>query len=107
MSLAVSDFKPTGKTFTIDVPVVGQYKQDIVQTPDGLRWVHGKGSQDILAIYHEMEPAGHSIHDYICDHFTPGLVFLDMRVGVPGDQHVIPSREGRVGGRSCSRRRCR
>jgi FkbM family methyltransferase len=77
-SPAVSEPRPTGKTFTIDVPVVGQYKQDIVQTPDGLRWVHGKGSQDILAIYHEMEPPGHSIHDYICGHFRPGLVFLDI-----------------------------
>lgn len=63
---------------TLDIPIIGQYQQDIVRTPDGLIWVYGKGTQDALAIYHEMEPPGASIHDYICGHFKPGLVFLDI-----------------------------
>lgn len=59
-------------------PVAGRYTQDIAQSADGLLWIHGKGSQDSLAIYHEMDPPGHSIHDYICAHFRPGLVFVDV-----------------------------
>lgn len=78
MPAANSGFQPTGETTTIEVPIVGQYKQDIVRTPDGMHWVYGKGSQDALAIRHEMDPVGNSIHDYICGHFRPGLVFLDI-----------------------------
>ena len=59
-------------------PVAGRYTQDIAQSADGLLWIHGRGSQDSLAIYHEMDPPGHSIHDYICGHFRPGLVFVDV-----------------------------
>lgn len=66
-----------GRT-VVEVPIVGEYKQDIVRSADGLLWISGHGSQDALALNHEMYPPGHSIHDYICGHFKPGLVFLDI-----------------------------
>ena len=65
-------------TRKVSFPVAGRYTQDIAQSADGLLWIHGRGSQDSLAIYHEMDPPGHSIHDYICGHFRPGLVFVDV-----------------------------
>ena len=70
--------KPAGRTTAIEVPIVGRYQQDIVRTKDGMLWISGKGSQDALAIHHEMLPEGHSIHDYICGHFAPGVAFLDI-----------------------------
>lgn len=61
-----------------EFPKVGTYRQDIVKSGDGLNWVIGRGSQDGLAVNHEMVPAGNSIHDWICAQFKPGLVFLDI-----------------------------
>lgn len=61
----------------ITVPKLGEYRQDIVAS-DGLKWVIGRGTHDSLTVNHEMEPAGHSIHDYICSQFTAGRVFLDI-----------------------------
>lgn len=66
-----------GRT-VVEVPVVGQYSQDVVRSSDGLLWVSAHGSQDALALNHEMYPPGRSIHDYICGHFGPGVVFLDI-----------------------------
>lgn len=66
-----------GRTL-VEVPIVGSYNQDVIRTSDGLLWISGRGSQDALAINHEMYPPGKSIHDYICGHFKPGLVFLDI-----------------------------
>jgi FkbM family methyltransferase len=65
-------------TRKVQFPVAGRYTQDIARSADGLLWLHGKGSHDVLAIHHEMDPPGKSIHDYICAHFRPGLVFLDV-----------------------------
>jgi FkbM family methyltransferase len=62
----------------VSFPLAGRYTQDIARSADGLLWLHARGTQDALAIHHEMEPAGKSIHDYICRHFRPGLVFLDV-----------------------------
>ena len=61
----------------ITVPKLGEYRQDIVES-GGLKWVIGRGTHDSLTVNHEMEPAGHSIHDYICAQFTRGKVFLDI-----------------------------
>ena len=59
-------------------PRIGSYRQDIVKSDDGLNWVIGKGTNDGLAVNHEMLPAGASIHEWICAQFGPGLVFLDI-----------------------------
>lgn len=58
-------------------PIVGYYTQEILKADD-LMWIVGAGSNDALAILHEMNPPGKSIHDYICRQFKPGKVFLDI-----------------------------
>lgn len=68
----------TSEAAAREFPRIGQYRQDIIRSDDGLKWVIGKGSQDGLAVNHEMLPAGNSIHDWICAQFRPGLVFLDI-----------------------------
>lgn len=64
-------------TGTVTLPKAGEYRQDVV-VHDGLKWVIGRGTNDGLAVNHEMEPPGASIHDFICGLFGPGLTFLDI-----------------------------
>jgi FkbM family methyltransferase len=64
-------------TGTVTLPKAGEYRQDVVVCDD-LKWVIGRGTNDGLAVNHEMEPSGASIHDFICGMFGPGLTFLDI-----------------------------
>jgi FkbM family methyltransferase len=59
-------------------PVAGEYREDILQSDDGMVWRVAGQTHDTLTVWHEMEPAGESIHDYIVDQFKPGGVFLDI-----------------------------
>jgi FkbM family methyltransferase len=59
------------------LPKAGEYRQDVILC-DGLKWVIGRGTNDGLAVNHEMQPVGESIHDFICGLFGPGLTFLDI-----------------------------
>lgn len=61
-----------------EFPVVGEYKYLIVQA-DGINWLTNDdtGSEN-LAILHEMEVPGHSVHEYICSYFDPKVTFLDI-----------------------------
>lgn len=57
--------------------VTGERKWEIIEA-DRLQWLVATGTGDDIAVYHEMEPAGRSVHDWICQQFSPGLVFLDV-----------------------------
>ena len=57
--------------------IVGEYRQEILQDGD-LKWIIGHGSNDPLALLHEMNATGDSIHDFIVSKFTPGGTFLDI-----------------------------
>src|SRR5215469_7603263 len=58
--------------------IAGEYKEDILRSEDGLLWLVAGGSNDTLTVWHEMEPPGESIHDYICSLFVPGRTLLDV-----------------------------
>jgi FkbM family methyltransferase len=59
-------------------PIAGEYRQEILRSDDGLLWIIGHGTADALTIWHEMDPPGASIHEFICSKFTDGGVFLDV-----------------------------
>ena len=61
-----------------EVPVVGEYRWEILQADDLYWLVEDKLGNDSLTVLHEMDPPGVSVHDYICSWFTPGRVFLDV-----------------------------